>query len=42
MGRIKIIYQDDVLMVVDKPAMMLTVPTPKKEKITVFNQHKNF
>jgi len=31
----KIIYEDDCLLVVDKPAGLLTVATPKKEKYTL-------
>jgi 23S rRNA pseudouridine1911/1915/1917 synthase len=32
---IPIIYEDDYLMVVDKPSGLLTVPTPKNEKRTL-------
>ncbi|MDO8749344.1 MAG: RluA family pseudouridine synthase [Candidatus Omnitrophota bacterium] len=31
----KIIFEDDFILVVDKPAGMLTVPTPKKERYTL-------
>lgn len=31
----KIIFEDDSILVVDKPAGMLTVPTPKKERHTL-------
>jgi len=33
--RYKIIYEDDWLMVVDKPSGMLIIPTPKKETNTL-------
>ncbi len=33
--RYKIIYEDDYLIVVDKPAGMLVIPTPKKETNTL-------
>ena len=32
---IPIIYEDDSLLVVDKPSGLLTVPTPKNEKRTL-------
>lgn len=32
---IPIVYEDDVLLVVDKPSGLLTVPTPKNEKRTL-------
>ena len=35
MSGYKIIYEDDCLLVVDKPAGLLTVATPKKEKYTL-------
>jgi 23S rRNA pseudouridine1911/1915/1917 synthase len=31
----KVIYEDDCLLVVDKPAGLLTIATPKKEKYTL-------
>jgi len=33
--RYKIIYEDDALIVIDKPSGMLTIPTPKKETNTL-------
>ncbi len=33
----KIIYEDNVLLVVDKPAGLLVVPTPSREKRTLVN-----
>ncbi len=35
MSSYKIIYEDDAILVVDKPAGLLTVATPKKEKYTL-------
>ncbi len=35
MKHYKIIYEDDALIVVDKPSGMLTIPTPKKETNTL-------
>ncbi len=35
MKRYKIIYEDESLIVVDKPSGMLTIPTPKKETNTL-------
>lgn len=35
MSGYKVIYQDDCLLVVDKPAGLLTIATPKKEKYTL-------
>jgi 23S rRNA pseudouridine1911/1915/1917 synthase len=34
-NRYKIIYEDDQLIVVDKPSGMLVIPTPKQEKNTL-------
>lgn len=33
--RYRIIYEDEAIMVVDKPSGMLVIPTPKKEKNTL-------
>ena len=33
----EVVYQDDWLMVLDKPAGLLTIPTPKKETRTLVN-----
>lgn len=33
--KLPVIYEDDWLIVVDKPAGLLVIPTPKKEKITL-------
>ncbi|MFA6079643.1 MAG: RluA family pseudouridine synthase [Candidatus Omnitrophota bacterium] len=33
--RYKIIYEDEALIVIDKPSGMLTIPTPKKESNTL-------
>jgi len=33
--RYKIIYEDDWLMVIDKPSGMLVIPTPRKETNTL-------
>lgn len=41
---IRVIYEDDCLLVVDKPSGLLTVPTPKKEKNTltsILNKNAN-
>ena len=35
MGNYKIIYEDEAVMVVDKPSGLLTVATPRKEKLTL-------
>ena len=35
MSSYKIIYEDDAILVVDKPSGLLTVATPKKEKYTL-------
>lgn len=35
MSGYKVIYEDDCLLVVDKPAGLLTIATPKKEKYTL-------
>jgi 23S rRNA pseudouridine1911/1915/1917 synthase len=34
---VPIIYEDDWLVIVDKPAGLLTIPTPKNERCTVTN-----
>ena len=34
-GNIPIVYEDNWLLVVDKPAGLLTIPTPKKESRTL-------
>ena len=34
-GRYRIIYEDDYIIVVDKPSGMLVIPTPKKETNTL-------
>ena len=34
----KIIYEDDSIIVVDKPSGMLVIPTPKKETDTLTDQ----
>ncbi len=34
-GNIPVIYEDDWLLVVDKPSGLLTIPTPKKESRTL-------
>lgn len=35
MSNIKIVYEDDFIIVANKPPGLLTVPTPKKEKYTL-------
>jgi len=37
MGALGIIYEDDFILVVDKPAGMLVIPTPKNESHTLTN-----
>lgn len=42
MGRLRIVYEDESIIVADKPAGLLTVSTPKKEKTTLVSLLKAY